>query len=47
VLTALALTGWISARVAEVRPLLPMVRTAVIGALAMLITYFSGLVLSP
>jgi VIT1/CCC1 family predicted Fe2+/Mn2+ transporter len=42
VLAALALTGWVSARISHVRPLLPMVRTASIGGLAMLITYFAG-----
>jgi VIT1/CCC1 family predicted Fe2+/Mn2+ transporter len=47
VLTALALTGWISARISEVHPVLPMVRTAIIGGLAMLITYFAGQLLYP
>ena len=47
VLAALALTGWVSARISHVRPLLPMVRTASIGGLAMLITYFAGHVLHP
>jgi VIT1/CCC1 family predicted Fe2+/Mn2+ transporter len=47
VLAALALTGWISARIAQVRPLLPVVRTAIIGGLSMLITYLAGLVLYP
>lgn len=42
VLAALALTGWVSARISHVRPLLPIVRTASIGGLAMLITYFAG-----
>jgi hypothetical protein len=39
VLAALALTGWISARISDVHPMLPMVRTASIGGLSMLITY--------
>ena len=47
VLAALALTGWVSARISEVHPTLPMVRTASIGGLSMLITYFAGLVLHP
>lgn len=47
VLAALALTGWISARISEVHPALPIVRTASIGGLSMLITYFAGLVLHP
>jgi vacuolar iron transporter family protein len=47
VLAALALAGWVAARIARVRPLLPMVRTAGIGALAMLITYGAGLVIHP
>lgn len=42
VLAALALTGWVSARISHVRPLLPIVRTASIGGLAMLITYLAG-----
>ena len=47
VLAALALTGWVSARISHVRPLLPMVRTASIGGLAMLITYLAGHLLHP
>lgn len=47
VLAALALTGWVSARISHVRPLLPIVRTASIGGLAMLITYLSGHLLHP
>jgi len=47
VLAALALTGWVSARISEVRPVPPMVRTAGIGGLAMLITFFAGHVLYP
>jgi VIT1/CCC1 family predicted Fe2+/Mn2+ transporter len=42
VLAALALTGWVSARISRVHPMAPMVRTASIGGLAMLITYFAG-----
>jgi len=47
VLAALALTGWVSARISHVRPLLPMVRTASIGGLAMLITYLAGHLIHP
>ena len=47
VLAALALTGWVSARISEVHPLAPMVRTASIGGLSMLITYFAGHLLYP
>lgn len=47
VLAALALAGWVSARVSHVRPMLPIVRTAMIGSLAMLITYFAGKLLYP
>jgi VIT1/CCC1 family predicted Fe2+/Mn2+ transporter len=47
VLAALALTGWVSARVAQVHPVVPMVRTASIGGLAMLITYVAGYLLYP
>jgi VIT1/CCC1 family predicted Fe2+/Mn2+ transporter len=42
VLAALALTGWISARVAQVNPTVPIIRTASIGALSMLVTYLAG-----
>jgi VIT1/CCC1 family predicted Fe2+/Mn2+ transporter len=42
VLGALALTGWVSARISEVHPMVPMLRTASIGGLSMLITYFAG-----
>ena len=47
VLAALALTGWVSARISHVRPVVPMVRTASIGAASMLITYFAGLLFYP
>jgi VIT1/CCC1 family predicted Fe2+/Mn2+ transporter len=47
VLAALALTGWVAARISEVHPILPMVRTAGIGALSMLITFLAGQVLHP
>jgi VIT1/CCC1 family predicted Fe2+/Mn2+ transporter len=47
VLAALALTGWVSARIAQVHPMLPVVRTASIGGLSMLITYFAGRLLHP
>jgi len=47
VLAALALTGWISARISDVHPMFPMVRTASIGGLSMLITYFAGKLFHP
>jgi vacuolar iron transporter family protein len=47
VLLALALTGWISARMSGVHPARPIIRTAAIGALAMLIIYIAGRVLHP
>jgi VIT1/CCC1 family predicted Fe2+/Mn2+ transporter len=47
VLAALALTGWVSARISQVKPIVPMVRTASIGGLSMLITYFAGHFLHP
>ena len=47
VLLALALTGWVSARISHVRPARPIVRMACIGVLAMIITYAAGLVLYP
>src|SRR6516162_8330196 len=47
VLAALALTGWVSARISDVRPVLPMVRTAGIGGVSMPITYFAGHLLFP
>ena len=47
VLAALALTGWVSARIAHVHPMLPMLRTASIGGLAMLITYLAGRLFYP
>jgi VIT1/CCC1 family predicted Fe2+/Mn2+ transporter len=47
VLAALALTGWVSARISHVRPTVPIVRTASIGGLSMLITYFAGQLLYP
>jgi vacuolar iron transporter family protein len=47
VLAALALTGWVSARLSEVDPKIPMIRTASIGGLSMLITYAAGLLLNP
>lgn len=47
VLAALALTGWVSARISRVRPVVPMVRTAGIGGLSMPVTYFAGLLLYP
>jgi VIT1/CCC1 family predicted Fe2+/Mn2+ transporter len=47
VLAALVLTGWVSARIAQVHPVLPMVRTASIGGLSMVITYLAGHLLYP
>jgi len=47
VLAGLALTGWVSARISQVQPIVPMVRTASIGGLSMLITYFAGHLLHP
>ena len=47
VLLALALTGWISAWMSDVHPARPIIRTAAIGALSMLITYIAGRVLHP
>ena len=47
VLAALALTGWVSARTWQVRPVAPMLRTAGIGGLSMLITYLAGHLLYP
>jgi vacuolar iron transporter family protein len=47
VLAALALTGWVSARISQVRPMVPALRTACVGGLSMLITYFAGHLLHP
>lgn len=47
VLLALALTGWVSARMSDVRTARPIMRMAGIGALAMVITYLAGLVIHP
>jgi VIT1/CCC1 family predicted Fe2+/Mn2+ transporter len=47
VLAALALTGWVSARISRVHPGIPMVRTASIGGLSMLITYLAGRLFYP
>jgi VIT1/CCC1 family predicted Fe2+/Mn2+ transporter len=47
VLLALALTGWISARISGVRSARPIIRMAGIGVLAMLITYVAGRLLYP
>jgi VIT1/CCC1 family predicted Fe2+/Mn2+ transporter len=47
VLAALALTGWVTARISRVRPVAPVIRTAGIGGLAMLITYVAGHFLYP
>jgi VIT1/CCC1 family predicted Fe2+/Mn2+ transporter len=47
VLAALALTGWISARFSRVAPVIPMIRTASVGGLAMAITYLAGYLFYP
>ena len=47
VLAALALAGWVTARVYGVRPARPVLRTVGIGGLAMLVTYQAGLWLYP
>ena len=47
VLAALALTGWVSARMSQVHPVVPMIRTASIGGLAMVITYLAGRLIHP
>jgi VIT1/CCC1 family predicted Fe2+/Mn2+ transporter len=47
VLAALLLTGWAAARISRVHPLIPMIRTASIGGLSMVITYLAGLLLYP
>lgn len=47
VLLALALSGWISARMSDVHPARPVIRTASIGAVSMLITYIAGHVFHP
>ena len=47
VLLALALTGWVSARISAVRSVRPIVRMVGIGVLAMLITYVAGIVFHP
>jgi VIT1/CCC1 family predicted Fe2+/Mn2+ transporter len=47
VLLALALTGWVSARMSHLHSARPIVRMAGIGALAMVITYVAGLIIHP
>ena len=47
VLAALALMAWVSARISRVHPMVAMIRTATIGGLAMLITYFAGRLFYP
>jgi VIT1/CCC1 family predicted Fe2+/Mn2+ transporter len=47
VLAALALTGWVAARISQVHPMVPMIRTASIGGLSMLITYLAGRLFYP
>ena len=47
VLLALALTGWVSARMSDLPSVRPIVRLAGIAALAMVITYVAGLITHP
>jgi VIT1/CCC1 family predicted Fe2+/Mn2+ transporter len=47
VVVALALTGWVSARISDVHPVRPIARTAGIGILCMAITYSAGRLLHP
>ena len=47
VLLALALTGWVSARISDVRSARPIVRMVCIGVLAMVITYIAGVAFYP
>ncbi|MGH3299233.1 MAG: VIT1/CCC1 transporter family protein [Trebonia sp.] len=47
VLAALALTGWAAARMSHVHPMVPMIRTASIGGLAMVITFLAGRLFYP
>jgi len=47
VLAALALTGWVSARFSHIQPMVPIIRTASIGTVAMLITYLAGHLFHP
>ncbi len=47
VLAALALTGWVSARLWQVHPVAPVLRTAGTGCLSMLITYLAGHLFHP
>jgi VIT1/CCC1 family predicted Fe2+/Mn2+ transporter len=47
VLLALALTGWVSARMSDLHSARPILRMAGIGALAMVITYVAGVIIHP
>jgi VIT1/CCC1 family predicted Fe2+/Mn2+ transporter len=47
VLFALALTGWVLARMSDLRSARPVLRMAGIGVLAMAITYIAGLAIHP
>jgi VIT1/CCC1 family predicted Fe2+/Mn2+ transporter len=47
VLIALALTGWVAARISDVHPLRPIARTAGTGVLSMVISYTVGHLLHP
>ena len=47
VLLALALTGWVLARMSDLRSARPVLRMAGIGVLAMAITYIAGLAIHP
>ena len=47
VLLALALTGWVSARISDVGLARPIVRMVGIGVLAMLVTFIAGVLIHP
>ena len=47
VLLALALTGWVSARMSDLHSVRPVARMAGIGAAAMVITYIAGILIHP
>jgi vacuolar iron transporter family protein len=47
VVLALALTGWLAARISDVRPARLILRTASVGVVAMIITYAAGSLFKP
>jgi vacuolar iron transporter family protein len=47
VLLALALTGWLAARISDVHPARLILRTASIGVVSMMITYAAGSLFQP